>query len=81
MSSSMRLVSERLPGVGERAAALYERDETFHDLCDDYEACAHAVSRLERPNGGNEGLRAEYAALQLRLERELLRYVEEHPGV
>jgi hypothetical protein len=76
---SLRLVSERFEQVRGRAALLFERDEGFRDLCEDYELCVRTVARLESEGSSSEGMRHEYAALLLRLERELLRYLEEHP--
>jgi uncharacterized protein involved in exopolysaccharide biosynthesis len=80
MHPSLRLVNERFQEVREQAIRLFERDETFRDLCEDYEACALTLARLESGTA-SEGLRHEYAALLLRLERELLRYLEEHPEI
>ena len=79
MDPSLRLVVERFRNVGGDAVGLFERDDNFRDLCEDYEACARTVGRLESEGPSTEGLRNEYAALLLRLEGELLRYLEEHP--
>jgi hypothetical protein len=79
--SSLRVVNERFQQVREQAALLFERDESFRDLCEDYEACAKTVARLESCRSTSEAIRSEYAALLLRLERELLRYLEEHPAL
>jgi hypothetical protein len=73
MPSSLQLVSEQFPHLRERVACLFERNETFRELCDDYETCADALARQPAP----EGLRREYVALQLRLETELLGYLRE----
>jgi len=73
MTPSLQRVSEQFPHLRERVACLFERDDIFRELCDDYEACAQALSRQER----NEDLRREYAALRLRLETELLGYLDE----
>ena len=73
MASSLQLVTEQFPHLRERVACLFERDELFRDLCEDYEACTDALAG--RP--ASEGLRREYSVLQLRLETELLRYVRE----
>jgi hypothetical protein len=73
MTPSLQLVSEQFPHLRERVAWLFERDVIFRELCDDYEACAQALARQE----SNEGLRHEYAALRLRLETELLAYVQD----
>jgi hypothetical protein len=78
--SSLTVVNERFQRVREKAALLFERDESFRDLCEDYEACATTVARLETRGLSSEAMRREYAALLLRLERELLRYLEEHPA-
>jgi hypothetical protein len=73
MTPSLQLVSEQFPRLRERIACLFERDEVFRELCDDYEACARALSR----QGANDDLRREYGALRLRLETELLGYLQE----
>ncbi len=73
MPSSLQLVSEQFPHLRERVACLFERSEIFRELCDDYETCADALARQP----ASDGLRREYAALQLRLETELLGYLRE----
>jgi len=73
MTPSLQRVSDQFPHLRERVACLFDRDEIFRELCEDYEACARALSEQER----NEDLRREYAALRLRLETELLGYLHE----
>ena len=73
MTSSLQLVSEQFPLLRERVACLFEREEIFRELCDDYETCAQTLARQP----ASEGLRREYSALQLRLETELLGYLRE----
>lgn len=77
MRHSLELVTEQFPHLRERVACLFERDEVFRELCEDYETCAGALARQE----SDEDLRREYAALRLRLETELLGYVQaaDHP--
>jgi hypothetical protein len=79
LPSSLTLLSERFPHVRERAAWLYGQDESFRDLCQDYEECAGTVARFEAGGSTSAAIRKEYAALLMRLERELLRFLEEHP--
>jgi hypothetical protein len=76
MAPSLQRVSEQFPHLRERVACLFERDDIFRELCEDYEACAQALSQQER----NEDLRREYSALRLRLETELLAYLQEAEG-
>jgi hypothetical protein len=73
----MKLVLERFPNVQSQATHLFERDEGFRELCEEYEACTTAADRLEASAPRQEQLRREYAALRLRLEGELLRYLQE----
>ena len=73
MTLSLQRVSDQFPHLRERVACLFERDEIFRELCDDYEVCAEALARQE----SNEDLKREYAALRLRLETELLGYLHE----
>ena len=80
MNGCLKVVQERFTPLRERATRLFEREEVFRDLCEDYEACIAAAARLESSSLASQALRTEYVALQLRLERELLRYLEEHPA-
>jgi hypothetical protein len=73
MIPSLQLVCEQFPLLRERVACLFERDPIFQELCEDYEACARALSRQQ----ATEALQREYAALRLRLETELLGYLHE----
>jgi hypothetical protein len=72
MTASLQLVTEQFPLLRRRVACLFERDVLFRELCEDYEACLLALARQE----SDEELRREYAALRLRLETELLGYLE-----
>ena len=73
MTPSLQRVSDQFPHLRERVACLFERDEIFRELCEDYETCADALARQP----ASEGLRREYSALRLRLETELLQYLRE----
>jgi len=72
MPACLQLVQGQFPDLRERMAVLFEVDDVFRELCEDYEACTHALSR--KPLGG---LYREYQALRLRLETELLRHLDE----
>lgn len=80
MHSSLELVYDRFPHVREIVAHLFERNEDFRELCDEYEACGRAVARLESVGPSADAMRKEYVALLLRLERELLVHLEAHSG-
>jgi hypothetical protein len=76
MHPALKLVSERLPNVRDEAARLFENDEVFRELCDEYQLCSETAMRIEAtPAAG--GFQREYVALRLRLESELLRYLTE----
>jgi hypothetical protein len=79
MNGCLRVVSERFPLLRERAARRFGCDQIFRELCEDYEACAETLARFEAGGRGADGLRDEYAALLLRLEHEVLRYLSDHP--
>lgn len=80
MHPALKAVMERLPEMGEQTRVLFERDETFRDLCEEYQACSDASARLDAAPASEAALRREYAALRLRLEGELLRYLGEDVG-
>lgn len=75
------LLSRRFPSLAEKLQGLLETDETLRELCEDLEACEDAVARLDKGGGGTAALSKEYAALRLRLERELLRHLEESGAI
>jgi len=80
MSSPLAAVVGRFPSARARAEELYQRDEAFRDVCDEYEVCLEAEVRLTGRDPRTVALRYEYEALQARLERELSRYLaEEQP--
>ena len=78
MNPALKLVTERLPQVRECARELYERDEVFREMCDEYQLCHVTQVRMVGAVGRAAGVREEYVALGLRLEAELLRYLAEH---
>jgi hypothetical protein len=76
---SLKAVLERFPSVGERAADVFEQDDNFRELCLEYEACLESVGRLGCGGDRPQPICDEYRALLLRLEGELLRYLEDKP--
>jgi hypothetical protein len=80
MHPSLRVVTNRLPHVQGHVVRLFERDEEFRELCAEYLCCAETMVRIESSTDAAQAMRDEYSALLLRLERELLRYLEEHPN-
>ena len=74
--TSLTLVVEQFPDLRQEVARLFERDDVFRELCEDYEACSLALARQE----SNDALRREYAALRLRLETELLGRLHDAQG-
>jgi hypothetical protein len=81
MHPAILLVGDRLPHVREQAGRLFESDDVFRDLCDEYKTCSETAARMESRADRGGALRDEYAVLKLRLEAELLRYLAEHPDV
>ena len=75
----VQLLLERFPHVRAASLQLIEQQESFRELCEEYEACSDAADRLSH-SAGDEALRREYNALRLRLEGELLRYISDHGG-
>jgi len=72
MTSCLDLVIEHFPDLKCQVERLFARTPAFRELCEDYETCTGALSRQPSP-----ALQREYAALRLRLETELLRFLHE----
>jgi hypothetical protein len=75
VATCLRLVNEQFPHLKDQVANLFQRDVVFRELCEDYETCTVSFERQT-----TEGLRREYAALRLRLETELLAYLQRGLG-
>lgn len=71
----VKLLLERFPHVQMVSLLLLVKNEAFRELCEEYATCTAAAERLEQ-SGADEPLRKEYIALRLRLEGELLGYLE-----
>jgi len=76
MATCLELVTDQFPHLKDRIARLFEDDVIFRELCEDYEVC----TRTRLGQTASEALQREYAALSLRLEFELLRFVQESEG-
>jgi hypothetical protein len=78
MSSCLQLVSEHFPHLRDRVACLFQKDQLFRELCEDYETCSVALAQQK----SSQGLQREYEVLRLRLETELLQFLneDETPG-
>jgi hypothetical protein len=77
MHPALKRMCDRFPLLREQAAYRFVSDESFRDMCEDYDACAETLVRLESSDPPPGGMLAEYTALLLRLERELLRHLAE----
>jgi hypothetical protein len=75
MTSCLDLVMEQFPDLKHQVDRLFGRNPAFRELCEDYETCTAALSRQPSPS-----LQREYAALRLRLETELLRFLHDDSG-
>ena len=78
MSSCLQLVSEHFPHLRDRVACHFQKDQLFLELCEDYETCSVALAQQK----SSQGLQREYEVLRLRLETELLQFLndDETPG-
>jgi len=75
----LNLLHERFPHVKAVMDELLKHSPTFRDLVDEYGACADVLDRFASYRSATSLLQ-EYGSLQLRLERELLQYIQNYPG-
>ena len=74
VKSPLDHLSHRFPGSLDHVATLYDHDQAFRDLCEVYGICVRGVKRSQAAQ--SSALAAEYAAQQMRLETEVLRWLE-----
>ena len=75
LQKSVKLLLERFPHIQLLSLKMLVKNEAFRELCDEYEACNNTIEKLEQSDSDQPMLR-EFKALSLRLEGELLRYLE-----
>jgi hypothetical protein len=76
---SLTLVSERFGPLRDRAIRAFERDLISAICATSTRSARRRWPGHEESQRSSEAMRREYAALLLRVERELLRYLDEHP--
>jgi len=67
----------RFPESGDRIRALFDEDEEFRELCEDYAECAAVLERLRRGQGVEAARIEEYCELRLNIEQEVLGRISE----
>ena len=67
MHPALVLVKERSQRPGS-ARAVFDRDEGFRELCDEYRVCNETATRMRNATEADMAIRNEYMALRLRLE-------------
>jgi hypothetical protein len=73
---ALSTVREHFPDHEKLLTRLFDEDDEFRGLCDDYRDCLAYLARTRAPSATSESLRKEFSALQLRLETELLQCIE-----
>jgi len=78
IQQSLLIICDRFPDRVEIIKALFNNDESFKTLCEDYRRCADALRHWKQSLDENGPMRVgEYAALLQELEEEVLQTVNE----
>ena len=74
---SLFFVIERFPNHKNALGKMYRTNETFQDICRNYQECSEALVYWAKSEDDNAPEREkEYAALLMELELEIARYLE-----
>lgn len=78
IQQSLLTICDRFPDRVEKIKALFNNDESFKTLCEDYRRCAEALQHWNQSLDENASMRVgEYEALLRELEEEILQTVNE----
>lgn len=78
IQQSLLTICDRFPDRVETIKALFNNDESFNTLCEDYRRCADALQHWKQSLDENAPMRVdEYEVLLQELEEEILQTVNE----
>ena len=78
IQQSLLTICDRFPDRVETIKALFNNDESFQTVCDDYRRCAGALQHWNQSLDENAPMRVEeYEALLRELEEEVFQTVNE----
>ena len=78
LDAHLRVVKMKFPGQNARIEELYESDEDFRSLCQDYLLCLqHLQKFMEKLNERNDVV-SEYRTMRVELEKELYEIIYKH---
>lgn len=75
MKAELICTIEQFPKLKDRITFLFNDDEDFQALCQDYFLCVKSLGQWEMSAEKDEKLLQEYKELKQALEKELLQYV------
>ena len=75
----LHAVEARFPKAGPAIRKLFETEEQFRELCDDYVECVEILNNLRVEQGVDENVDRleQYCELRVNLETELLNRISE----
>lgn len=76
-TSPLREVLACYPKSGVAIQSLFDKDEEFRELCEDYAECTAVLDRLRREQGATDPRIEEYCELRVSLERDLQNRISE----
>ncbi len=74
--SELRQVTKRFPAFHEKVVDLYNLDEEFQGLCNDYYLCIKSLEQWKARIENDEKCLVEYKDLKETLEQEICRFLE-----
>ena len=74
--SELLYVTNRFPAFHERVADLYNQNEEFQGLCNDYFLCIKSLEQWKARIENDQNCLMEYKDLKVTLEQEICRFLE-----
>ena len=78
LNEYLKAVKHKFPDESERIENLYQADEDFRALCEDYFSCMQNLQKFKKEFSEKRYTLEEYRNIQTELEKELLEFIQ--PG-
>ena len=75
LNEYLKVVKQKFPEEGERIEGLYQSDEDFRALCEDYFSCLQYLNKFKNEAIEKKYSFEEYKDMQEELEKELQDFI------
>ena len=78
MQKSLEYILSKYPDHGPKIIEIYNKDEDFRILCEDYYTSAHALEKSRNNTMKDREVENEYSQVYVELEKEIIHLIKSY---